>query len=128
VQQGRGVCRFCAGRAWDVFYVVADDSNEIVKFGITSGDPRPRFRQHSRDGFDRVIRLVESLPADVAPRLERAVLAALRDAREVPVRGTEYFPTRTLALILALVDGWTATATPAKRSPAGPLEALPVIQ
>ncbi|GGU52372.1 hypothetical protein GCM10010274_46610 [Streptomyces lavendofoliae] len=118
VQQGRGLCRTCAGKAWDVFYVVADDLNDVVKFGITSGDPRPRLRHHARDGFDHVIRLVEGLPGDVAPRLERTVLAALRDARESPVRGAEYFPVRTLALILALTDGWTASSVP-KPSPAG---------
>jgi hypothetical protein len=111
VLQGSGVCRVCAGKAWDVFYVVADDINGIVKFGITSGDPRPRLYRHARDGFDSVIRLVEGLPGDVAPRLERATLAALRDAREKPVRGIEYFPARTLGLILDLVDGWTSAAS-----------------
>lgn len=120
VQQGRGICRFCAGRTWDVFYVVADDSGEIIKFGITSGDPRPRLRHHARNGFDRVIRLVEGLPGDVAPRLERAVLAALHDAREPPVRGAEYFPMRSLSLVLDLVDGWISTKTLANPSPTRP--------
>ncbi|MFE0651021.1 hypothetical protein ACFVZH_20770 [Streptomyces sp. NPDC059534] len=96
-----------------MFYVVVDDLNEIVKFGITSGDPRPRLAVHARDGFDHVIRLAEDLPNDLAPRLERVVLAALRDAREAPVRGREYFPARVLGLVLDLVDGWTAaTAGP----------------
>lgn len=110
VLQGGGICRVCAGKAWDVFYVVADDINDVVKFGITSGNPRPRLSRHARDGFDCVIRLVEGLPGDVAPRLERVILAALRDAREEPVRGIEYFPSRTLALILDIVDGWTAAS------------------
>lgn len=108
VLQGDGICRVCAGKVWDVFYVVADDINDVVKFGITSGDPRPRLYRHARDGFDCVIRLVEGLPADFAPRLERAVLAALRDAREAPVRGREYFSARPLGLILDVVDGWTS--------------------
>lgn len=112
VQQGNGICRVCAGKVWDVFYVVADDINDVVKFGITSGDPRPRLGVHARDGFDSVVRLVEDLPGDLAPRLERAVLAALQDAREAPVRGREYFPARALGLILDLVDGWTTSSAP----------------
>lgn len=110
VQQGRGICRICAGRVWDVFYVVADDINELVKFGITSGDPRPRLSWHARNGFDRTVRLIKALPNDVAPRLERVVLAALRDAREAPVRGLEYFPAHVLGLVLDLVDGWTSVS------------------
>ncbi|MFE9855542.1 hypothetical protein [Streptomyces sp. NPDC005780] len=117
VQQGNGICRKCAGKVWDVFYVVADEVHDTVKFGITSGDPRPRLKTHGRDGFERVIRLVENLPGDLAPRLERVVLTALRDARESPIRGAEYFPARTLGLILDLVDGWTTTVESANASP-----------
>ena len=113
VQGGGGICRVCAGKAWDVFYVVADEINDTVKFGITSGNPRRRLGAHARDGFDSVIRLVEGLPGDLAPRLERAVLAALRDAREEPVRGREYFPARVLGLVLDVVDGWTAASSDA---------------
>ncbi|MEU1919326.1 hypothetical protein ABZ742_04035 [Streptomyces albogriseolus] len=92
-----------------MFYVVVDEISDIVKFGITSGDPRARLGIHARNGFDSVVRLLEGLPGDMAPRLERAVLAALRDAREAPVRGREYFPARVLGLVLDLVDGWTAS-------------------
>lgn len=113
VQQGHGICRVCAGKVWDVFYVVADEINDTVKFGITSGDSRPRLKNHARDGFDSVVRLIEGLPGDLAPRLERAVLAALRDAREAPVRGREYFPARVLGLVLDVVDGWTTSPAPA---------------
>ena len=108
LQQGSGLCRLCVGKTWDVFYVVADEINDTVKFGITSGDPRPRLGIHARDGFDSVVRLIKGLPSDLAPRLERAVLAALRDAREAPVRGREYFPARVLGLVLDVVDGWTS--------------------
>ncbi len=108
VQRGNGICRLCAGHKWDVFYVVVDEISGTLKFGITSGDPRPRLGIHARDGFDRVVRLYEGLPGDLAPRLERAVRAALRDAREAPVRGREYFPARALGLVLDVVDGWTA--------------------
>lgn len=106
VQQGRGICRTCAGRAWDVFYVVSDEVNGIVKFGITSGDPRPRLRNHARDGLNHAIRLIEGMSD--ASALESACRAALRDARESPVRGREYFPARVLGLILDVVDGWTS--------------------
>ncbi|MFI1485720.1 hypothetical protein [Streptomyces sp. NPDC020747] len=92
-----------------MFYVVADEISDTVKFGITSGDPRPRLGIHAREGLDSVVRLVEGLPGDLAPRLERAVRAALRDAREAPVRGREYFPARTLGLILDVTDGWTTS-------------------
>lgn len=105
---GGGLCRFCAGKGWDVFYVVQDDMNDVVKFGITSGNPRPRLGNHARDGFDQVVRLHTGLADDVAPELERMVLAALRDAREVPVRGREYFDSSALALILDLVDNHPA--------------------
>ncbi|MBL0777355.1 hypothetical protein G6541_08340 [Streptomyces albidoflavus] len=50
------------------------------------------------------MRVHTGLPADVAPALERMILAALRDAREVPVRGKEYFSGRALPLVLDLVD------------------------
>jgi hypothetical protein len=102
----------CAGKTWDVFYVVIDEVHDTVKFGITSGDPRPRLGIHARNGFDSVVRLIECLPGDLALRLERAVRAALRDAREAPVRGREYFPARVLGLVLDVVDGWTASSVP----------------
>jgi hypothetical protein len=95
-----------------VFYVVADEINGTVKFGITSGDPRPRLGIHARDGFGSVVRLIEGLPGDLAPRMERAVRGALRDAREAPVRGREYFPSRVLGLVLDVVDGWATSLAP----------------
>ncbi|MBT3161522.1 GIY-YIG nuclease family protein [Streptomyces sp. Vc74B-19] len=104
VNKGYGICRTCAGKTWDVFYVVRDGEQGIIKFGITSGDPRPRLRDHAVDGFTQVVRLHRNLPDEVAPGLERTVLAALRDAREMPVRGREYFWDRTLQLVLDLVD------------------------
>jgi hypothetical protein len=113
IQKGNGICRVCTGHKWDVFYVVLDDINAAIKFGITSGDPRPRLGVHARDGFDEVVRLVEGLPDDLAPRLERAVRAALRDARETPVRGREYFPARVMGLVLDVVDGWTTASVSA---------------
>ncbi|KOU99100.1 GIY-YIG nuclease family protein [Streptomyces sp. XY533] len=104
VQQGSGVCRSCAGKTWDVLYVVTSELDDVVKFGVTSGNPRPRLRDHAYDGLDVIVRLVTGLPEGAAVELERTLLAALRDAREVPVRGREYFPARVLPLVLDLVD------------------------
>lgn len=108
VRQGVGICRLCAGKTWDVFYLVTDTASGHLKLGITSGDPRPRLVDHERDGFDTVLRLATSLPGDVAPELERQILSALRDAGERPVRGREYFPPRVQALVLDLVDNHPA--------------------
>ncbi|MFE4054869.1 hypothetical protein ACFXP3_00930 [Streptomyces sp. NPDC059096] len=104
VRAGGGICRICAGKTWDVFYVVTDDINDVVKFGITSGNPRLRLSQHERDGLDKIVRLIEG--NSEARKLENACIAALRDAGEKPLRGREYFHVRTLGTILDLVDGW----------------------
>ncbi|MEV5131047.1 hypothetical protein AB0K87_11140 [Streptomyces sp. NPDC053705] len=84
--------------------MVVDDEQGHVKFGITSGDPRPRLREHARDGFTRVVRLLVDLPDDVARPMECDVIATLRLAREKPVRGREYFDSRVLATVLDIVD------------------------
>lgn len=104
VIRGQGLCRFCKGKAWDVFYVVQDELNDVIKFGITSGSPKQRLAVHERDGFDQVVRLHADLPDCVAPWLERAIISALRDAREEPVRGREYYRARVLPVVLDLVD------------------------
>lgn len=106
VQQGNGICRRCRGRVWDVFYVVADDEENRIKFGITSGNAGPRLRTHARDGFRRIVRLLTALPGDTAPQLERAVIATLRLAGEKPVRGVEYYDAATTATVLDVVDGY----------------------
>lgn len=108
LRSGEGLCRFCKGKMWDAIYVVQDDLNDVIKFGVTSGDPRPRLVVHERDGFDQVVRLHAGLPGDVAPWLERTIIAALRDAREKPVRGREYYHVRALPLVLDLVDNHPA--------------------
>jgi hypothetical protein len=108
LRSGEGLCRFCKGKVWDVFYVVQDDLNDVIKFGVTSGDPRPRLGDHERKGLDQVVRLHAGLPGNTAPELERNIIAALRDAREEPVRGCEYYHVRALALVLDLVDNHPA--------------------
>jgi hypothetical protein len=104
VLQGSGICRICRGALWDVFYVAV--SAEAVKFGITSGDPRPRLRAHARAGFTEVVRLAAGLPGSIAPDAERAVRAALALAGEKAVQGREYFDISCLAIVLDVADPW----------------------
>lgn len=104
VSQGNGVCRVCRGGVWDAFYVVT--SAGAVKFGVTSGDPRPRLRTHVRAGFTEVVRLATGLSGTIAPDAEQAVKAALALAGETPVHGREYFDASCLALILDVADAW----------------------
>lgn len=107
VQRGQGICRYCAGKDWDAFYVVT--SPLAVKFGITSGDGAHRLRVHAATGYRTVVRCVTGLPGDLAPGTENAVKVALAMAREQPVRGREYFDISCLALILDVADGWLAS-------------------
>lgn len=113
ISQGFGPCRTCKGQRWDVFYVVASPLE--VKFGITSGDPAGRLRVHVRNGFTRVIRIVETLPGGIALDVERAVKAALALADERPIRGKEYFDISCLALILDVADSWLTEPARAER-------------
>lgn len=109
VRSGEGICRECAGLVWDVFYVVVDAACN-VKFGISSGDARPRLRAHKRSGYTKVVRLYSNLPDDVALTTERSVKSTLRLADITPIRGREYFGPEALAVVLDIVDGYLATA------------------
>lgn len=111
VKTGTGICRYCAGKFWDVFYVVADRSADRVKFGITSGAPSLRLRAHAKIGYCEVVRLLEGLPGANAPDLERSVIAALRLAGEAPVFGREHFRIAALPLVLDIVDNWVFAET-----------------
>lgn len=106
VQQGRGVCRICAFKTWDVFYVVTSLDGTRFKIGITTGDPRPRIGDHKRAGYASVIRLVTGLPVLLAAETEGACLAALRLADLRPTRGREYFDGSALALVLDIADSY----------------------
>lgn len=110
VKQGTGICRVCAGKTWDAFYVVRHPSAGVVKFGITSGDPRPRLGDHAGEGFTERVRLSTSLPGTTALDLERELKAVLRAAGVRPVRGCEYFPDAAMNVLLAVVDGWLAAS------------------
>jgi hypothetical protein len=46
------------------------------------------------------------LPGDIAPEIERAVLAALRLAEIRPVRGREYYDGAALAVVLDVADNY----------------------
>lgn len=111
IQQGKGVCRFCAGKAWDVFYLVVNDEKREIKFGITSGDPRGRLAVHRNRGYSRVI-LVTASP--LALKVETETKKALRAAGFRPVHGREYFPAEALdeALQVAMSFGLEAQIRP----------------
>jgi hypothetical protein len=106
VQQGGGICRICAYKVWDVFYIVANDAAGAVKFGITSYDPRARLRFHRADGFDRVITTITGMPT--APELERTVITSLRASGVTALTGREYFSISALPLMLCIVEDWCA--------------------
>lgn len=105
IGQGQGLCRFCAGKSWDAFYVVTNDSLGRVKFGITSGDVRRRLGDHRRNGYGTTIRAVSGI--EDAAKLESSILTALRLAGIVPVQGREYFDIAVLPDILSVADGWS---------------------
>ncbi|MER6884046.1 hypothetical protein [Streptomyces althioticus] len=106
VRSGEGICATCAGKVWDVLYVIADEWGELVKVGITSGDPRPRLARHRRDlGLGQVVRLITGLPDGVAREIERQVLAELEAAGVWPVWGKEtFYGPRALNRMLDLID------------------------
>jgi hypothetical protein len=108
--EGRGLCRFCKGLAWDVFYVVVNDADGRVKFGITAHGGKRRLRTHRRAGYGRIVRLLDGLPGDLAIEVERSVRATLRLAKEFPVHGREYFGIHVLGTVLDIVDNYPIPA------------------
>lgn len=108
--QGEGACRMCKGKIWDVFYIVSDASGDEIKFGITSGDPRPRLRNHARQGYQTVTLLLPSLSAGVAHQMERSVIRNLQQTAELPRRGREYYAGRVLPLVLQTVGDALSSA------------------
>lgn len=104
VRNGEGVCRFCKGRKWDVFYVVEGDNG--IKFGISSGDGRARLTDHKRDGYWDVLVLRTGLPGMLALSLETELKNVLKAAGVAPVRGREYFGPEAKQLVMPVVDAW----------------------
>jgi hypothetical protein len=104
VQRGEGGCAACRGLVADAFYVVSGP--EGVKFGITSGDPAARLRQHRRDGYTEQHLVRSGLPLGVARDLEHELKQLMRTADVPPVRGREYFPAPVLNVVLAVAEEW----------------------
>ena len=102
VMRGEGFCLTCIGVIWDVFYVVTGPAG--VKFGITSGNPRPRLAFHRRNGYGTVVRVHEGLPGTTARDLENELVRLMCVSGVAPVRGREYFPAEALPTILHVVD------------------------
>jgi hypothetical protein len=108
VRAGVGGCAACKNKIFDVFYVVVDEAVGVVKFGITSGNPAPRLRDHRKDGFTEVVRLFRGMGQGEAAILERELLRLLKCAGVAPVRRREYFPVETLNTILYVTDSWVS--------------------
>lgn len=109
IMQGNGVCRTCTlGSPATIFYVVVNEAQCRVKFGITSGDGRVRLGYHRRAGYRTVVRLIDGLSD--AFLLERHVIKILGQTRVSAVKGREYFDISALALILDIVDNYPAAA------------------
>src|SRR5262249_1091091 len=96
----------CAGKEWDVFYVVADQAAGRIKFGVTSGDPRPRLHRHRAAGYREAVRVLTGLPGTVAPEIETACLAAVALAGYRPIRGGEFSDGAALAVVLDVADNY----------------------
>lgn len=108
IVQGQGLCRVCAGSAWDVFYVVNNLTAARVKFGVTSGSPKARLRTHRRQGYVEVVRLRERLAS--AATLEQHVIRSMREAGIKPAHGREYYDLSALPVVLDIVDHWEVAA------------------
>jgi hypothetical protein len=85
-----------------VFYVVINDAAGVVKFGITSGDPRPRLYDHRVVGYERTLFLASGVNAK---SIEDDVKAALAERGYKPVQRVEYFSLDALPAIMETV-GW----------------------
>lgn len=109
VKSGAGFCQTCAGREWNVFYIVENTQSLRIKFGITFGDPARRLKVHRAAGYRSVIRVLTGLPGDTARAIERRVLSTLKLARECPVSGREYFGAHVLTTVLDIVDHYPIT-------------------
>lgn len=101
ITRGEGPCRLCVGKIWDTFYVVT--GGDVVKFGVTSGDPSPRLRHHRYGGLPDRLFLRTGLPDGHARALELSVMQMLKREGHAPVRGHEYFHTSCTGRIMSLV-------------------------
>lgn len=109
VRRGQGICHACS-YTWDIFYVVRHPARDIVKFGVTSNDPRVRLAAHARNGFTEVLRLHTNVGDGIA--VERSMTLALLAADYKPVQGREYYPGAALDVILGVVDSFQTVLRP----------------
>lgn len=100
VNRGSNPCGACAGKAWDVTYVVINERAERVKYGISAGSGGMRLGDHRRAGYDKVLRLHVGLPEMKARYIEQACRRALDAANVLPVKGREYYPLGALSVVL----------------------------
>lgn len=99
----QGACRACANKSWDAFYIVTGP-DDIVKFGITSGDPSRRLNEHRADGFLNLRMIRTNLLEGLALSTETLIKQRLKAAGYVPAWGREYFA----AEALPLVEAWAS--------------------
>lgn len=111
VSQGGGICRFCKGKSWDVYYIVINDDKRELKFGITSGNPRHRLTVHRGRGYTRQVLVVKS---PLALKVETETKRTLRTKGVQPAKGREYFPIEALGTVLevAISFGLEDTISP----------------
>lgn len=102
----KGFCSTCAEYSHNVFYALHSTKLRQVKIGITSGDPRPRLRQHMMYGFNSVTCLLTDLPSTVAPDLEAYCINVLETLGFKPVSGREFFDEFAIEEIEELVEGY----------------------
>ncbi|MFI0532336.1 hypothetical protein ACH3XX_20100 [Streptomyces scabiei] len=99
VGQGGGICRICRVQH-DAVYLVMDPVAKRCKFGITSGDSRPRLSAHRRGGYTRLLLAFEGLPEGVAWDVESGLRRRLPAIGHQPVQGFEHMPLKSLALLM----------------------------
>lgn len=98
VANGQGICRYCAGQIWDVFYIIQNTKECRVKFGITSGSAKSRLADHAyRQGYCKIITIIENCPN--AHVMETTVRQALARAGHNPAKGREYYYLDVLPVI-----------------------------
>ena len=108
VSAGQGICRICAGHVWDIFYVVTNPSASRVKFGITSGNPKPRLQAHARRGYRQVVRLIQY---PNARQIEQYAMSELDSQCFYPIEGREYYNISALGAIFKIVDSYMERAS-----------------
>ena len=103
---GTWKCERCHRRtSQDCLYLVHNTDLFVVKFGITTRDPKTRLQNHRCYGYNRVVRVLESLPKGVAPAVERQLIRALPTAGYAPAKGSEYFSDSVLPKLIKIFDG-----------------------